>query len=48
MKDVVIVDAVRTPVGNHGGMLCDVDATTLAQTVMQGLLERNKLAKPSL
>ncbi len=43
MKDVVIVDAVRTPVGNHGGMLRDLDATMLAQTVMQGLIERNKL-----
>jgi acetyl-CoA C-acetyltransferase len=43
MKDAVIVDAVRTPVGNHGGMLRDVDATTLAQTVMQALIERTKL-----
>jgi len=26
MKDVVIVDAIRTPVGNHGGMLRKFDA----------------------
>jgi acetyl-CoA C-acetyltransferase len=43
MKDVVIVDAVRTPVGNHGGMLRDFDATTLAKIVMEKLLERTKI-----
>ena len=34
MKDVVIVDAFRTPVGNHGGKLCDFDAVALAQIVI--------------
>jgi len=43
MKEVVIVDAVRTPVGIHGGMLRDIDATTLAQIVMIGVLERTKV-----
>jgi len=43
MKEVVIVDAVRTPVGNHGGMLRDFDATTLAQIVMKAVLERTKI-----
>ncbi len=43
MKDVVIVDAVRTPVGNHGGVFRDVSAKDLAATVMRGLLERTKL-----
>jgi len=47
MKEVVIVEAVRTPVGNHGGMLKDFDATTLAQIVMKGVLDRTKL-DPSL
>ena len=36
MKDVVIVDAVRTPVGNHGGMLRDFDVVALAQIVIKG------------
>ena len=43
MRDVVIVDAVRTPVGNHGGMLRDFDSTTLAKIVMEKLLMRTKL-----
>lgn len=43
MKEVVIVDAVRTPTGNHGGMLKDFDATALAQMVIKGLLERTKI-----
>jgi acetyl-CoA C-acetyltransferase len=43
MKDVVIVDAVRTPVGNHGGMLRDLDAVALAQIVIEGLLTRTKI-----
>ena len=43
MKDVVIVDAVRTPVGNHGGVFRDVDAKALAVTVIRGLLERTKI-----
>jgi acetyl-CoA C-acetyltransferase len=43
MKDVVIVDAARTPVGNHGGVFRDVDAKELARTVMRGVLERTKI-----
>jgi acetyl-CoA C-acetyltransferase len=43
MKDVVIVDAVRTPVGNHGGVFRDVDAKDLARTVTRGLLDRTQL-----
>ena len=34
MKEVVLVDAVRTPVGNHGGVFRDVDAKELARTVI--------------
>ncbi len=48
MKDVVIVDAVRTPVGNHGGMFRGLDATALAQAVMKGLLERTKIDPASI
>ncbi len=43
MKDVVIVDAVRTPVGNHGGVFRDIVSKELAATVMRGLLERTQL-----
>jgi acetyl-CoA C-acetyltransferase len=43
MKEVVIVDAVRTPVGNHGGVFRDVDAKELARTVIRGMLDRTKI-----
>ena len=43
MKDVVIVEAVRTPVGNHGGVFRDVDAKELARTVIRGILDRTKI-----
>ncbi|PWB50486.1 MAG: acetyl-CoA C-acyltransferase [Anaerolineales bacterium] len=43
MKEVVIVDAVRTPVGNLGGMFRDYDAVALLQFVVKGILERTKL-----
>src|SRR3990172_5717694 len=48
MKDVVIVDAVRTPVGNHGGAFRDVDAKSLAITVIKGILERTKIDPASI
>src|SRR3990172_4522712 len=48
MKDVVIVDAVRTPVGNHGGAFRDVDAKALAVTVIKALLERTKIDPASI
>lgn len=48
MKDVVIVDAVRTPVGNHGGMLRDFDSVVLAKIVMEKLLERTKVDPASI
>ena len=48
MKEVVIVDAVRTPVGNHGGCFRDVDAKTLATTVIKGILERTKIDPASI
>jgi len=43
MKEVVIVDAVRTPVGNHGGVFRDVDAKELARAVMRGILDRTQI-----
>jgi len=43
MRDVVIVDAVRTAVGSMGGTLVYVAPETLAETCIKGLLERTKI-----
>ena len=48
MKEVVIVDAVRTPGGNHGGMLKDFKAVDLSQFVMEGILDRTKIDPASI
>ncbi|MFS0736845.1 thiolase family protein [Sphingomonas sp. 1P06PA] len=41
MTDVVIVDALRTPIGKFKGALSDVRADHLATVVLNGLAERN-------
>ena len=38
MRDAVICSPVRTPVGRYGGALRDVDAETLAATVVSAVL----------
>jgi len=43
MKEVVIVDAVRTPVGKHGGMLMRLTALDLAEKIIKGLIDRTKI-----
>ncbi len=43
MTKVVIVDAVRTPIGSFGGALASVPASRLGALVIKALLERNKL-----
>jgi len=43
MREAVICSPLRTPVGRYGGSLRDVDAETLAETVVRGLLERTNL-----
>ena len=43
MKDVVIVDAVRTPVGSHGGMLKYFTALDLSVAIIKGLIDRTKI-----
>ena len=43
MKDVVIVDGVRTPVGNHGGALRSLLAKDLLALVFKAIIERNNL-----
>ena len=43
-ETVVIVDAVRTAVGNFNGSLKGIAATDLGATVIKALMERNKLS----
>ncbi|GAA4859373.1 acetyl-CoA C-acetyltransferase [Pseudonocardia benzenivorans] len=43
MRDAVICEPVRTPVGGFGGSLRDVPAQVLASTVVAALLERTGL-----
>jgi acetyl-CoA C-acetyltransferase len=43
-EQVVIVDAIRTPVGAFGGALAEVPASALAARLIAALLERNRLA----
>ena len=43
MKDIFIVEALRTPFGSFGGSLADVAAPRLAAAVMKGLLEKADL-----
>jgi 3-oxoadipyl-CoA thiolase len=43
MTDVVIIDAIRTPIGALGGALAPVRPDDLAALVIRSLMERNKL-----
>jgi len=43
LEDVVIVDAVRTPVGNMGGTLKDVTAEELTTIVVKEIVNRTKI-----
>jgi len=45
MKDVVIVGATRTPIGDFGGSLKEVSATSLAIAVIQSSLQRAGIEK---
>ena len=44
MKEVVIVSAVRTPMGSFGGSLSSVSATTLGGVAIKGALEKVSLS----
>ncbi|MDH3636710.1 MAG: acetyl-CoA C-acetyltransferase [Gammaproteobacteria bacterium] len=44
MTKVVIVDAVRTPIGAFGGALASLPASQMGAAVIKALLERNRLA----
>jgi acetyl-CoA C-acetyltransferase len=43
MRDVVIIGAVRTPTGSHGGALRDITAQELGRIVIQEVLNRTRL-----
>lgn len=47
MKEVVIVDAVRTPIGRYKGALKSVRPDDLGAVVISALLERNAALPPS-
>lgn len=48
MREVVIVDAVRTPIGRYGGALKDIRPDDLAALVIKALMERNQSVDPNL
>lgn len=48
MKDVFIVDAIRTAIGNFGGSLAPVRTDDLAAIVIRELLKRNATLDPAL
>jgi acetyl-CoA C-acetyltransferase len=43
MRDALICEPLRTPVGRFGGMFRDVPVTELATTVIRALIERGRL-----
>ncbi len=47
MKDVYVIDAVRTPIGKYGGALSSIRADDLLAHVLRELLLRNKSVDPS-
>lgn len=47
MREVVIVDAVRTPIGKYGGALRDVRPDDLAAVALRALLDRNPGVDPA-
>jgi len=45
MKEVVIVQALRTPIGKFGGKLKDISAVDLGAHVIREVIERSKIPK---
>ncbi len=48
MKEIYIVESLRTPLGSFGGALSDVEAPQLAASVIKGLLEHSGLAPEAI
>ncbi|HET9393244.1 MAG TPA: acetyl-CoA C-acyltransferase [Candidatus Rubrimentiphilum sp.] len=44
MRDVVVVDAVRTPIGRYGGVLANVRPDDLAAIVIEAIVKRTGVA----
>ena len=42
MQAVYVIDAIRTPIGKYGGLLCSVRPDDLAALVIRALMDRNK------
>ena len=47
MKEVFVIDAVRTPIGKYGGVLSSVRPDDLLAHVIKALLERNASVDPN-
>ena len=47
-RDVVILDAIRTPIGRYSGVLRDVRPDDLAAQIIQALVQRNDLDPQSI
>src|SRR5512136_206080 len=43
MKDIFIVESLRTPFGSFGGAFAEIEAPHLAEPVMRALVERTGL-----
>jgi acetyl-CoA C-acetyltransferase len=43
MRDAVICEPIRTPIGRYGGMFRDIPAVELGETVLRDLMRRTKL-----
>src|ERR671923_794072 len=48
MRDAVIVEAVRTPMGRHGGILRDIRTDDLAAHIIAKLVERTGINKEEI
>jgi 3-oxoadipyl-CoA thiolase len=48
MKNVYVIDAVRTPIGRYGGALSSYRPDDLAALVIKAIMERNPKISPSL
>lgn len=46
MKEVFVIDAIRTPVGKFGGSLASVRPDDLAALVIKSIMQRNPSVKP--
>ncbi len=47
MRDVFVIDAIRTPIGNYGGALSSVRPDDLLATLIRAIMERNPGVDPN-